>query len=74
MKHVSVKSSQVNSVAYDAASNTMEVTFASGGTYSYRGVSPSDHSKLMSAKSIGGHLAQHIKGKFEFSKVGAKKK
>lgn len=73
MKHINVKSSQVKSVAYDADSNTMEVTFASGGTYRYAGVKPDDHAKLMAAKSIGGHLASHIKGNFKFSKAPAKK-
>lgn len=73
MKHINVKSSQVKSVAYDAKTNTLEVVFASGGAYTYAGVSPVEHAKLMGAKSIGSHLAQRIKGKYEFSKVGAKK-
>ena len=73
MKHVAVKSGQIKSIAYDPQSKDMEVIFASGGTYTYHGVSRADHMKLMAAKSIGGHLSAHIKGGHKFTKKEAKK-
>lgn len=68
MKHVAVKSGQIKSIAYNEQTKDMEVMFASGGTYTYHGVSRADHMKLMAAKSIGGHLHAHIKGAHKFTK------
>jgi hypothetical protein len=53
-----VKSSHIESVGYDAASKTMAVKFKSGGLYHYHDVSSAHHAELMSAESIGSHLAK----------------
>lgn len=73
MKHVDVKSGQIKSIAYDEKTKDMEVTFASGGTYTYHGVSRADHMKLMAAKSVGSHLSANIKGAHKFTKKAEKK-
>lgn len=72
MKHVDVKSGQVQSVAYNKEKKIMEVMFNGGAKYQYHGVSPMDHLSLMTADSISKHLAEHVKGKFKFEKVGKK--
>lgn len=68
MKHVAVKSGQIKSIAYNEKTKDMEVMFASGGTYTYHGVSRADHMKLMAAESVGSHLHAHIKGAHKFTK------
>lgn len=73
MKHVEVKSGQIKSIAYNADTKDMEVMFASGGTYTYHGVSRADHMKLMAAKSVGSHLSANIKGTYKFTKKAEKK-
>lgn len=73
MKHVAVKSGQIKSIAYNEKTKDMEVMFASGGTYTYHGVSRADHMKLMAAESVGSHLHAHIKGAHKFTKNEAKK-
>lgn len=57
---VPVTSSNVHSVGYDADANELHVQFHSGGHYVYAGVTGDKHSALMSAKSVGSHLHQHI--------------
>ena len=69
MKMQSVKSSQISEIGHDPATNTMAVRFNSGGLYHYHGVTGEAFAALRSAKSIGSHLHQHIKGKFDFKKI-----
>lgn len=64
-----VKSSNVTHVGYDAASKTLAVQFKNGGTYHYVGVSPTVHTDLLGAKSIGEHLARHVKPKHKVQKI-----
>lgn len=47
------RSSNIAEVAYDAATQSMEITFKSGGRYRYHNVSPLEHSKFMESKSLG---------------------
>lgn len=58
-----VKSSNVESVGHDAASNTLHVKFKSGGHYTYPNVTPEKHKALVGAESVGKHLQQNIIGK-----------
>lgn len=71
MDHQPVKSSQIASVGYDSATQTMEVKFVRGGHYSYSGVTPDDHAALMSAESVGKHFASAVRGKFEHKRLDA---
>jgi len=63
-----VKSSQITHVGHSG--DTLAVTFKSGGTYHYHGVSAEDFANLQKAESIGSHLHKHIKPNFKFSKIG----
>lgn len=67
------QSSNIREIAYDPASREMQVTFHSGSTYSYQGVSAADHQAFVGAPSAGSHFAAHIKGKYQgVSAAGAK--
>jgi hypothetical protein len=68
-----VKSSNIASIGYDEASKTMAIKFNSGGLYHYRGVSPEQHTALVSSPSVGSHFFAHVKGKFDFVKQEEKK-
>ena len=58
-----VKSSQLASIGYDAASKTLAATFARGpGTvYQYPNVDAKVYAELMAADSIGSFFGKHIK-------------
>jgi len=64
-----VKSSNIKSVGYDAATRKMHVEFSSGGVYEYDGVEPSDHASFVHDSSPGGHFAKHIRPKFKGKKL-----
>jgi hypothetical protein len=66
-------SSQVRRHGHCAATNTLSVEFASGGTYHYHGVNPQQYEELCKAESVGKHLHANVKGKFEFTKHEEKK-
>ena len=58
-----VKSNQLASIGYDAASKTLAATFTRGpGTvYQYPNVDAKVYADLMAADSIGSFFGQHIK-------------
>lgn len=66
-----VKSSQVESIGYDAASKTMAVKFARGtNVYHYHDVSPDQFHALRDAESIGSHVNKHfVRTKHAFTKI-----
>jgi hypothetical protein len=62
MEMQSVESSNIESIGYDAETETMHVKFNSG-LYEYQGVSERAYLALMSAPSKGRHLrSMGIKG------------
>jgi hypothetical protein len=61
MKLKPVSSSSINAIGYDPESRTLHVEFASGRTYTYRGVDPEEHDALINAKSIGAHFSKFIR-------------
>lgn len=56
-----VTSSNLRSIGYDAASQTLEVEFTNGGVYQYFGVPEAVYRGLMSAASHGTYFDQHVK-------------
>jgi hypothetical protein len=57
-------STAIQSVGHDAATKTLHVRFHSGEkTYRYENVTAEEHSRLMSAESLGKHFAKHIRAK-----------
>ena len=69
MNHVPVSSSNLRSVGYDPESLTLEITFISGGTYQYHGVTQGVYDSLLAASSKGKFFHAHIKNIFPYNKV-----
>ena len=69
MKREPVSSSNLQSIGYDEASQTLEIEFLNGGVYQYFDVPSKVHTELMNAASHGQYLAQNIKGFYRYSKV-----
>jgi len=69
MKHVPVDSSHIKSVAHDPEANVMHVTFKTGATYAYHGVTAETHKAMMESPSVGTFHASHIRGKYKETKL-----
>ncbi len=65
-----VSSSNVSSIGYDAASQTLEVEFKDGSVYQYYNVPNGVYDAFMSAPSKGQFLAYQIKNVYPYSRVG----
>lgn len=76
MEHVKVKSSNIESVAYDPATRKMQVTFKSSPNEPYEadGVAPFEHEEFIKAESLGSHFSKHLKPHFTFKKINQKGK
>lgn len=61
-RHLTVSdSSNIESVGYNLATQTLEVRFLTGGVYAYPAVSPREFAALVSAPSIGHHFRVHFR-------------
>ena len=70
MKRDYVNSSNLESVAYDSDSMTLEVEFKHGGIYQYFNVPESIYNGLMNASSHGSYFDLNVKkGGYSYSKV-----
>ncbi len=73
MEHISVSSSNIASVgydaAYDAATCTLQIKFHSGGLYEYYNVPYAVYQGLMNAPSHGKYFHQHIKDVYPYKKL-----
>lgn len=69
MKRISVKSSNIKSVGYDADTKIMEVEFSNSVIYQYADVSEKTHKSLMDAKSKGSYFHRSIRPTFKYCKV-----
>ena len=61
MKHVLVESSHIKSVAYESLGKVLEITFKTGNTYRYEGVSGSLYKGLMESPSKGSFIHGNLK-------------
>jgi hypothetical protein len=66
MSRVSVRlnSQSIPSAAYDAETQTLELTFQGGGTYTFEGVPENIFEQLQEAGSAGQFYHQQIKGRY----------
>lgn len=69
MERVSVSSSNVESVGYDNDAQTLEVEFKNGSVYQYFDVPERIFEGLTQADSVGGYLAENIKGVYRYSRA-----
>lgn len=70
MERYSVASSNLASVGYDPATQTLEVEFLSGSIYQYFNVPQNVYDQLMKESSKGRFLNTYIKDTYPFSRVG----
>lgn len=67
---IPVSSSNVESIGYDADTQTLQIRFLSGGVYIYRNVPQMEYEQLINAPSIGSYLNRNIKGSYAYEKIG----
>ena len=64
------QSSNVSGYNYDPATQSLNVTYKGGGTYTYKGVSAKHVKALKRNKSVGKTINKLIKPNYEYEKVG----
>lgn len=64
-----VNSTNVHSIGYDPASETLRVHYHSGHTGDYSGVPQNKHDELMASDSKGQFLHKHVKPHHAHSRV-----
>jgi len=74
MKLVTVDSSMIHAVGYDAETQTLEVVFNTGRTYLYRNVPPEEFDGLMAAESKGRYMRANIIDMYPYSQVSARRR
>lgn len=70
MQRYSVASSNLASVGYDTATQTLEIEFLSGWVYQYYNVPENLYEQLMRAGSKGRFFHQYIRNAFPYSRIG----
>lgn len=65
MEMVSVSSSAIESAGYDSYSQTMDIVFTNGQSYTFCGVPRSIFDGLLSASSAGTYYNQNIRGNYQ---------
>ena len=70
MERYSVASSNIASVGYDAATETLEVEFLNGSMYQYYNVPENMYDRFMQDPSKGRFLNLYIKNAYPYSRVG----
>ena len=69
MRRTPVSSSNLASVGYDAASQTLEIEFNHGGIYRYFDVPKGEYQALMSASSHGSYFVHEIKDSYSYDQI-----
>lgn len=69
MEREPVTSSNIVSIGYDSVTETLEVEFATTGTYQYYNVPETIHQQFMEADSKGTFLNAHIRNAYPYSRV-----
>ena len=69
MERYTVASSNIASIGYDAAAETLEVEFLSGSIYQYYNFPENMHDQLMKEPSKGKFLNVYIKNAYPYSRV-----
>ncbi len=69
MQRTPVSSSNLRSVGYDPASQTLEIEFQNGRIYQYFNVPQSVYDALMAAESHGRYFLAHIRGVYPYRRV-----
>jgi hypothetical protein len=70
VKRVSLESSVIAEVGYDAAVAVLEIVFTTGELYRYFAVPPSVHRGLLAARSAGEFFSSRIRDVYPFEHAG----
>lgn len=62
------RSSTIEAIGYEPATQLLKIKFKSGGTYHFADVPAAEHQKLITAESVGKYFHKHIKGAFKGTK------
>jgi KTSC domain len=68
-EHVFLRSSNLRSASYDAATSTLTLEFNNGGVYSYDAVPQTIYAGLLMTASPGRYHYQWIKGRFDYRRL-----
>lgn len=66
---ISVESSNVDSVGYDAAKRVVYIRFKDNALYAYYDVPNNIFDELLKSNSVGAYLHKNIKGKFKYEQI-----
>lgn len=69
MERLSVESSNLASIGYDAESEILEIEFNHGGIYQYFDVPENVYEELMNADSHGVYFSANIRNDYEYQKL-----
>lgn len=69
MNRITVSSSNLVSVGYDADTKTLEVEFRENRVYQYAQVPQNAYDDLMNASSRGSHFSRHIRDKYQTKRI-----
>lgn len=64
-----VSSSNIESVGYDEAEETVYVKFLNGNMYTYKGVPQHEYQNLLEAPSVGSYLHRNYKNVYSYEKI-----
>jgi hypothetical protein len=70
MDRIPVSSTNVASIGYDVDTQVLEVEFVNGGVYQYMNVPQEVFDEFQGASSKGSYLAQNIKNRYPYTRVG----
>ena len=71
MQRQHVESAALESIGYDAETNTLELEFKEhSGVWQYFNIKPSFYKKFRNSESLGNFFVTRIKGKYAEKKVG----
>ena len=65
MQRRAVNSSNIESISYDSEWQVLYITFRSGVSYRYVGVSQAAYNAFLEAPSLGKHFHKHIKNAYD---------
>lgn len=66
---IPVDSSNIESVGYDNASETVYVSFLNGSVYIYKGVPEYEFENLRDAPSVGSYLHRNFKNVYPYERI-----
>jgi len=67
---IPVSSSNVASIGYDAATQTVYVQFTNNSLYAYKNVPEGEYQGLLNAPSVGSYLHRNYKNVYPYERLG----